>query len=204
MSDTTKPQEKPGTLAGIAVVVGGVFSTAIGFYCWQYLFIPYGTAFVIGWLASKVAPQRAKPMIPAFAVQSAHALYLLAGLVISERLGLLLSPFQSLAVVDVLILAIGLLWLILRPGFPPVALLSVYQVIGLIVNGVLFASAAIGTELHRALLVHVLLRLTALAFMTIGLRSLTAKQGTTAPPTAARGASVATSAAQDGPRSASE
>lgn len=138
-------------------IVGGGVGAAIGVYAGINLLIPLGITAVAWWAGKKLLAPAKQSYVPAIAVQTGHLLWLSLGLIYVGALGLDL--------LDVVILVIGLAWLLLKPGLAPVLLLTVFQVLALAINAVSFAEAAIGTNPHKALLVHIVWRLMALFFM---------------------------------------
>jgi uncharacterized membrane protein (DUF485 family) len=67
--------------------------------------------------------------------------------------------------VDIAILLIGVVWLLARPGLAPVIVLTVYQSLALLINLFAFLNLPVGSNLHRALLIHLLWRVLALILM---------------------------------------
>jgi hypothetical protein len=67
--------------------------------------------------------------------------------------------------IDLVILTLGVVWLVARPGLAPTLVLTLYQSWALVTNGTAFAAAAPGTLAHRALLIHVIWRVLALVLM---------------------------------------
>ena len=70
---------------------------------------------------------------------------------------------------DLVVLAVGLTWLLMRPGLGPVVLLGAYQCIVFVINLVAFFGAEVGSQVHRALLVHLIFRVLAVVLMVTGL-----------------------------------
>ncbi|HKA63330.1 MAG TPA: hypothetical protein VKH83_12950, partial [Methylomirabilota bacterium] len=62
-------------------------------------------------------------------------------------------------------LALGVAWLVARPGLAPILVLTLYQAWALATNGTVFIGAEPGSLAHRALLIHLVWRLLALALM---------------------------------------
>ncbi len=115
--------------------------------------------------ARYVAGPRQRPMVPAFAVQTGHYLWILLGYALASSGAA--SP--ALAIAEVLVMMAGLAWLLWRPGLPPVLLLTVVQVLGLATNGISF----VALDAQRGpLFVHVALRLVALATLWWGWQEL--------------------------------
>lgn len=138
-------------------IVGGIVGVAIGAYAGINLLLPLAFAAAAWWVGKKLLPPARQLYLPALAVQTGHLLWL--------SLGMFYIGAVGLDLLDIVILVIGLAWLLLKPGLAPVLLLTAFQVLGLAINGVSFAEAAIGTNPHKALLVHIVWRLMALFFM---------------------------------------
>ncbi|HLG54135.1 MAG TPA: hypothetical protein VI485_02315 [Vicinamibacterales bacterium] len=66
---------------------------------------------------------------------------------------------------DILLMTGGLIWLYLKPGLGPIVLLTAWQALALLINVQALVEASIGTAAHKALLVHVALRITAIYLM---------------------------------------
>jgi hypothetical protein len=156
------------TLTNIAKVVAGVVAAVFGFALATQLganfMIPALGAAIVWVVAWKTAAPGFRPMIPAFAVQAGHGLWMLFGLVYLQRL--------DVTIIDLLILAGGLGWLWLRPGWPSVVFLTVFQLVALGVNLYFFEAVPEGSLEERALAVHILLRIVAVALLIRGIRLL--------------------------------
>ncbi len=61
------------------------------------------------------------------------------------------------------------LWLVGWPSVVVVAVLTFYQAFGLVMNGMAFVAAARGTDMHKALVVHLFFRAVAVVAMAWGL-----------------------------------
>jgi hypothetical protein len=162
MGEEKQPQpKKPSVPALIVGGIGAVVGVVVGQYAGAMLLFPGGFALLAGWVFSKTVPEENKPMVPASAVQAGQGLWMLLSMV-------LLSQFD-LIVVDFVILAVGAIWLAFRPSAVLVAALICYQAFGMALNGMAFAQAAPRSVVHRALLVHLVLRATAIVLMVFGL-----------------------------------
>jgi hypothetical protein len=136
-----------------ASIAGGV----IGLYSGINLLLPLGITAGLWWLGKKKLPPEKLPFLPALAVQAGHLIWLTFGLLYMRSLGL--------NMIDIIVLVAGLTWLVLRPGLGPVILLTVFQVLSLAVNGYSFAEATVGSNPHKALLVHIIWRVMGVFFM---------------------------------------
>jgi len=161
-----QPQaQKPSVLALIGGALGAAVGLGVGLGVGRYagfaLLFPAGFALLVGWVLSKTVPARSKPIIPASAVQAGQALWMLLGMVILARF--------DLTLIDFVILTAGAVWLAFWPSVIVVGVLICYQTVRLAVNGLAFAEATPNTDLHKALLVHLVLRVAAVALMVYGL-----------------------------------
>jgi hypothetical protein len=117
-------------------------------------------AFIAGGVAFFAADKQWLPMAPAFAAQMGYVAWaFFAALVLSQ---------WKMVWMDMLVLGIGLIWLILRPGFGAVIYLSIYESLGLALNLATYFMVAPRQPAQAALLVHISLRIYALAAMWVG------------------------------------
>jgi hypothetical protein len=152
-------------------IVGGLAGAVVGQYSGVNLLIPLFATGLVWWGGTKVLKDEKKEILPTFAVNAGHFLWIILG---AFMLGA--SAFAGLGL-DLAVYAIGLIWLFKKPSFGPLILLGIYQSISLVVNGYSIAAAPIGSASHRALLVHVIWRVIALVliaklFVTLGRKSL--------------------------------
>ena len=147
------PKEKA---LGILGVIAGL---AIGTYAGFNILIPVVALGIVSWGATKLFQDDKKAIIPAVSVNTAHFLWLVVGLVLSRGAALEALGF------DLVVYAIGLTWLLVKPSRGPLYLLGIYQLVSLGVNGYAFAEATFRSAEHKALLVHVLWRAMALFVM---------------------------------------
>jgi hypothetical protein len=157
-------KQRRGALSKAGGLVGTVVGVAVGMYSGINLLIPLTGAFLCGWIAYKLVKEDVKPMVPAIAVQLGHGLWMLFGFIMLRVLN------QN--ALDLVILAAGLTWLLVRPGLGPVILLSTYQCIAFVVNLLSFLAAGVGSTTHKALLVHLVFRLAAVLLMVVGLQQM--------------------------------
>lgn len=165
--DTSQGTSKPRwTLSAVATTLGAVM---LGRYAGLSLLLPVGAAGAIWAIASRTVKGPARLVVPAFSVQGGHGAWMALGLFVAQN--------QADVLADLVILIVGLTWLILRSGLGSVLLLSVYQVLSVLVNLSTFLSVDFGGPAHRALAVHLVLRVTALVLMLTALRALRATAG---------------------------
>jgi len=158
------PSKKPTPLSMIAGAAGAVAGYAVARYAGPMVWIPLGRALLTGFIAARLVGPSAEPMVPAFAFQAGQTLWMLFGAFYTGQYQTVLA--------DLIILAIGLTWLLARPGLGPVVLLGIYQGVSIAVNAAAFASAPAGSVEHKALLVHLVFRAAAIVLMFVGLRQV--------------------------------
>ena len=154
------PAAKPAPRNPLQVVVAAA-SAAVGIglsrYAGMAVWIPMTAAFVVGALVYFAQNRKPTPMLLAIAVQGGHACWMALGALVSGR--------WDMVGIDLFILAVGLLWLLLRPNLGAVLLLSLYQVIVGALNVLQISAVPVATDMHRALVVHITLRGAAILFM---------------------------------------
>jgi hypothetical protein len=156
-------------------ILGGIVGAAVGQYAGVDLLIPLLATALVWWGGSKLLKDERKEILPAFAVNAGHFLWL--------SLGLFMLGAQAFATLglDLILYAIGLAWLLKKPSFGPLILLGIYQAVSLGVNGYSLALAAVSSGSHKALLVHVIWRAMALFFIAKLLFTLRRKSVSSAP-----------------------
>lgn len=150
-----------------AVVAGAVAAALLGLYSGISLLVPAVIAVAAYAVVQRTVGLRRQVMAPAFAVQLGHYGWIAVGLVVG---GVASTPW--LQGVELAVVLGGLAWLLARPGPGPVLLLGALQAAGLFLGLSDVLTADLGGTLHRALLVHVTLRVLALVWMAQGLRRL--------------------------------
>jgi hypothetical protein len=144
------PKTVAATLVGLAV----------GAYAGLHLIVPTSFAIALMLIATKLFPENRRRYVNVFSWQAAHALWLCLAL---------LAPAAQAVVVDIVLVSGLLTWLLMRPGYPPLYALAIYQVVSLYTNCTGLIAAEVSTATHKALLVHVLFRVLALTYIAIAL-----------------------------------
>jgi hypothetical protein len=150
-TQTAKSQVTAGGVAG--AVGGGV----VGVYAGANVLFPLVGMGAVWLLSKKLATLRANPYLSAISIQSGHLLWLV--------IGTALVGAWSVNAGDIVVLTVGLVWLITRPGLWPLVFLSTYHAVALLVNAVVLSQQSFGSAWHKALVVHIALRVLALFFM---------------------------------------
>lgn len=143
-------------------ILGWLTGAAVGRYAGINLLIPLGCTALVWWAGQKLLKDETrKQILPALSVNAGHGLWLSSGLVFVGP-----GALSTLGA-DLLVYIIGLLWLLMKPNRSgPIYFLAIYQVFSLAINAHAFAGATFGTNVHKALLVHLIWR--CLALFTLG------------------------------------
>lgn len=149
--------KSPSTQLKVSSVIGTFVGWGLGAYSGVYLMIPLIATAAVFFVAWKLLPKDRQIVLPALSVQAGHLIWIAIGMIMTRAMGA--------NAVDLLWLLIGLIWLAAKPGRGPLWFLSIYQLLLLPLNLYLFAHASVGTTAHKALLVHIVWRVLALALM---------------------------------------
>lgn len=145
-----------GPAQRVAVMAAALVGIGVSRYTGLLGLVPLAFTAAAWWLASRLLGENKRLVIPAFAVQCGHALWMTLPFLILGKIN------ENIA--DVALLAAGLAWLIAKPGRAPLLLLGVYQLLAILHNGYMFYGAEVGSTAHKALLVHLIWRGLALFF----------------------------------------
>jgi len=158
MSDLPTAQ-KEGHASKTLGIFGWIMGAAAGIYSGINLLIPLFATGAVWWVGERLLNDEKKVILPAFSVNAGHCLWL--------ALGVALTGAGALSAVgaDLIVYAIGLIWLLLKPSLGSLYLLGIFQLLSVGINGYSFAEATIGSATHKALLVHVIWRAMSLFFM---------------------------------------
>lgn len=146
----------------IGLIVGVGMGYFLGLYTGFNFIIPIVLTFIFALVVKKVYKQVLIPMIPAIAVLGGSLFWILLGTILTKSI--------SSALIEIILLLIGLIWLIIRPGISSVIFLTAYLVFALFGHILGFLSVKFGTEAHKALLVHIILKISILLSMFVGLK----------------------------------
>jgi hypothetical protein len=167
MSKNIKINQNLIVVGTVLLVVGFVskqLGKKVGGYLGLYLIIPLALILLCGWIANKTVRSSAKPIVPTIALQAGHALWMGLSALIINQWGLVIG--------DIVIIAVGLVWLLNQLSINPVIMLTIYQIAVLMVNLNLFFSPEANDEAHRALLATIIIRILAVITMFTGLRDI--------------------------------
>jgi hypothetical protein len=168
LTDTTRKQNPLAAVAGIAGAIGGF---ALAKYSGASLFIPGAAAILllIIFTKSSVHPRYFRGAI---SIVTAHIVWFIVG-------ALVLGTWTPV-ILDIVALTIGVIWLWVRPGLGPVIFVGVVEMISLAMNVVTITSVEVGSVAHRALVVHLLLRILVVACLALGYRRFRAERSAAA------------------------
>lgn len=151
---TAKAKGWRGTVVQALAIGVGV---AVGQYVGVHLLPPLATTFAVWWAARRWLPSDRNSIAAALALNAGHFVWLAIALVMEGVL--------NAAVVDLVVYAIGIAWLVARPGVGPLCFLAAYQMLALGLNALTLVDAATGSEPHKAVLVTAIWRAMALIAM---------------------------------------
>jgi hypothetical protein len=132
----------------------------LGAYVGAAMFIPAALGTGTWYLGNKLL----KPAVPAYlmaiAIMSGQLLWMIVGIAI---LGTWLPPL----IIELIVFAIGIIWLWVRPSIAPVVGLTIYEAGALAINIMGILNLEMGSPEHKAMIVHILLRIAALLCLWI-------------------------------------
>ncbi len=146
-------------LGNVAGIVGAVIGIGLSKVFGMALLCPAGVGFGAAALLAKRGPERSRPFRPAASVVVGHLGWMAAGAVIA-------GTYAPVAV-DVVLMAGGVAWLLLRPGLAPAIVLALFEVLSIAVNAVQLAAPE-NAGAWKPLALHILLRAFALAALGAG------------------------------------
>jgi hypothetical protein len=145
-----------GGLGGALVGVAG--SRYFGFA----LVYPFVFALVGGLILAKLGPKPWRPFVLGASLFIGHMGWMLAG-------ALVLGTFAPV-LADLILMGLGLVWLLLRPGLAPVIAIGLYQLVSMAVNVTqLLSGEAAGQE--KFIVLHLLLRVGTVVALAVGYRA---------------------------------
>jgi hypothetical protein len=156
---TDESAKRGGTALRIGGVFGGLVGAAVGRYSGISLMIPLMGTGLVWWISTKLLDASKKSLVPSLSVNAGHFIWLSVALFVGG------SAVISQLGLDVVVYAVGLSWLLIRPGAGPIYLLGLLHMAGLVFNSAALSQAAFGTTAHKALVVHLIWRLLALGVM---------------------------------------
>lgn len=155
MNGATDSNSTTNYLLGLITLIIGV---AVGAYAAAFVFVPLIGTLVAAILAMKLFSAEKRFIVPAFAVQAGHLIWFGLGVMLA-------GTVNNAVLLDVLVLAAGLIWLVAAPGYVPIAALAGFQLFATWINADALLAADWASISHKALLVHLALRFLALVFL---------------------------------------
>jgi hypothetical protein len=146
-----------GWIAGAAMSIGAF---AMAWYSGVLLLILGSTA--VAWWAGKQVLRKDNAFLLAAAIQAGHMAW---KLIVMLTLPILDLGVIDIAIAEIAILAVGISWLLYRPGLRAVMFLTVYQLLALSVDTFVFLEVPAGTNVHRETVGVIVWRLMALFLM---------------------------------------
>lgn len=165
MLDEPEPPIQNNPLTAVGGVVGAAAGWGLSTYVGASLWIPAIAGVVLGVLFAKtpVSPPRFRGAI---AVTAAHVVWMLVG-AIATGLWLLVGP-------DIVVLSLAIVFLWAKPSFAAAVVLGGLQLGSLAYNGYLIFGEPFASPDHRALTMHIVLRVLVLVLLVVGYRSMRA------------------------------
>lgn len=145
---------------GPVMWAAGIIGMLAGRYAGINLLIPLAGAAIAFYGLKRLAPAQKSIWFGAMSVQVGHALWFIIGIAITGRFNTILDP---------ILLLLGVLWLLAKPGNAPVVVLSLFQLAALTYNVHLFLGTEFGTNPNKALFVHIIFRAMAIGLMAFAL-----------------------------------
>ncbi|MBN1398154.1 MAG: hypothetical protein JXA06_09020 [Bacteroidetes bacterium] len=150
--------EKKDVKNRVGTAIGVLVGLAAGSYLGVAGFVPL-ILFVIFNLVLKKNITLEPNNKLAIIIQSSHVGWMLIG-------ALILNAWSEMFF-DIIVLSIGVLWLFLHFSIIPIILLSIYHIILIYLGAIMLLQTEVGSESFKALIVHIILRLFALFFMSM-------------------------------------
>ena len=165
------PAKQTNLLALVGGIAGAVGGWTLSQYCGASLLVP-GVAFFLILIVFAKTSLQPPFFLGAIAATAAHLTWFL-----------LASAFAgswSATLLDIVLLTGGIGWLWVQPGTAAALFLGIVQGVCLLFNVSQLIASPFGSAAHRALTVHCIFRLLALAFLVFGYRQW--RRGRLVPP----------------------
>jgi hypothetical protein len=144
-------------------IIGAAAGLAMGYYAGIHTLVPFILMIGVIWVlnTTNTVPTEGRTIIALLAAQFGWMF-----------LGAVLTGQWNLVYIDLVFVGIGLVWLVVRLHAVPVIILLLFQLGVLILNVNLILQAEFGSDDHRALVVHIVLRVMLIAALGNGLLAL--------------------------------
>jgi hypothetical protein len=162
-------------LATVGGIVGAVIGAVVANYSWAQMLVPLAVTIPLLVLFAKT-PLKPPRFGGAIAVTIGHVAWFAVGAALT-------GAWTSVAL-DIALLTAAVAFLWARPSIASAVVLGAIELASLVFNVVLILDAALFSAGHRALTVHILLRVIVLAALAMSVLSLRTKQEPAATPDA--------------------
>jgi hypothetical protein len=159
--ETQSAAPAASALNTVWTIIGSGFGLALGLYAGVYVFVPFILIVGVLWILNRTNT---------VSTEGRSILALLSAQFGWMFVGALLTGQWELVYIDLIFIGIGIVWLMFRVHAIPIIILMLFQLGVLILNINLILAAEIGAETHRALTVHIVLRIMVLFALGNGLR----------------------------------
>lgn len=147
------------TFRGFGILIGIAIGYMLGSYTSPISIIPIILILLSALILVKLT-KAPKHLILALAIQFGHLCWIILSVILTKN---------TSAIIDIVLMLVGLLWLVARPALSAVLFLTAYQTFSLLINLSTLFSTAFKTFEHRALVLILILRILAIIFMFAGL-----------------------------------
>jgi|LSQX01.2.fsa_nt_gb hypothetical protein len=148
-------------------IIAGVVGMALGMFLGKYnslaIFIVAVGSVAFYWLAKLANRELNQELYFAIAVLGGHFSWFF--------IGYLFSNF-SYVLLDCSLIALGVIWFLVKPSLPPVILCTGYEILTLIVNIYSIVTVKLDITLFSAGLLHIVLRIAAISLLFFGYKKL--------------------------------
>lgn len=131
----------------------------VGYYSGINMVIPVAGSFLTFFALKRIASAEKAEWFPAISVQAGHAIWFGIGAMIE---------FEK-TISDSIALFLAIIWLYFKPGQTSVVVVSLCQLLALGLNLYLFLGTEVGSVGNKALLVHIVFRISAIGLMWLPL-----------------------------------
>lgn len=151
------------TSSTVWTIAGSGVGILLGLYSGIHVFVPFILVFGVVWVLNKTNT------VP---IEGRNIIGLLAGQFGWMFLGAVLTDQWQLVYIDLVFIGAGIIWLLVKIHAIPIILLLLFQLGVLFININLILMKEIGTDEHRALVVHIALRVMVIVALGSGVLAL--------------------------------
>jgi hypothetical protein len=162
LAASPKPYTPARETNPLLVIVGafaGIAGAILGYYAAMMLVIPGGIALFVGLALGATLPKPRKVLATPAAILVGHAGWVLVGyLSVRHEVEFELAA-QIMLYLNIFLPLLLAVWLIARPSWTAVIVIGVLELVMIVFNFIDFMQVTFGSGMHRALSVHLCLRL---------------------------------------------